>query len=155
MGFSFFPSGQDPDAHDFLRLNSQTYFITFLYIFFHYAHLGGRTAQAYSYPYSLLLRMLFAALMGHNTAIVAFPMRVPYKPALSPLHQLWVCSRRLSEFPDPTTEPQGPGGGGGGVSQGISLELADDNQHLPSMRGELCSKFPYCSFLLEYRLRRF
>lgn len=39
MGF-FFPSGQNPDAHDFLRLNSQTYFITFLYkFFFHHAHL--------------------------------------------------------------------------------------------------------------------
>ena len=33
-------------------------------------------------------KMLFAALTGHNTAIVAFPVRVPYKPALSPLHQL-------------------------------------------------------------------
>lgn len=77
-GHGFFSSsGQNPDAHDFLRLNSQTYFIAFYTSFFHYGHLDGRTAQAYASLYSLLLGTPFAALTGHSTAIVAVPMKVP------------------------------------------------------------------------------
>lgn len=117
--------------------------------FFYYAHLDGRTAQAYAYLYSLLLRTHLQLSQGTMLLLLHF-LWESLKSLLPPNS---ISSESFRETRVPRSNHRAPEAWGG--AHGISLELSVDNLYLPSVWGEFCSAFPVCSFLFEYRPRRF
>lgn len=111
----FCPSGQNPDAHDFLRLISQTYFITFYTRFFFFFSLCTfRWQNILSICISVFPLAEDPICSSHKaqhcycSISCESPLKACSLPPLSVLN-----SGKLPGFPHPTTDHEGLGWGKG------------------------------------------